>query len=90
MMERIIVGQTAALTFSVQQADRMEALTFKDHNQDQGAIQISGLHREAQIHRNRMVELRGIPVPAIPPEVQMFVNPPAMVRASKDLPADHP
>lgn len=81
IMEQIIVEKTAAPTFSVHQAERTEILTFKGHNKDQGVVQISVVHQEAQIHRNRMVERRGI---------QMFVNPPAINPVSNDLPADHP
>ena len=88
VMGVIIVDQLVVPTFSTHPEDRAEMLTFKDHNKDQGVIQSSVIHQEAQTHGNRIIELQGIQVLVYPQEVLILVNPPAIDLAYNDRPAD--
>jgi hypothetical protein len=63
-------------------------LIFKDHNKDQGVMQISEVHQKVQMQGNRIKVLQGIQVLVTPQELQVFVDLPKIDLAFNDLPAD--
>jgi hypothetical protein len=84
----LIIVVQVALMFSAHPLNRMEMLTFKGHNKDQGIVQISVIHQEGQIHVNPMIENLGTQVLVFLQENQIFLNPLEIDLASKDHPAN--